>query len=84
MKIQTILKGMYNWILTPFLIFFKKGVAFFFEVVYSISCQRGKDKASGTREKHLNKWSVGQAAKTSPSHGENRGSIPLQTALFIT
>ena len=24
--------------------------------------------------------SVGQAAKTSPSHGENRGSIPLGTA----
>ncbi len=28
----------------------------------------------------LDIWSVGQAAKTSPSHGENRGSIPLQTA----
>lgn len=26
-------------------------------------------------------WSVGQAAKTSPSHGENRGSIPLRTVL---
>lgn len=26
-------------------------------------------------------WFVGQAAKTSPSHGENRGSIPLRTAL---
>ena len=25
-------------------------------------------------------WFVGQAAKTSPSHGENRGSIPLRTA----
>ena len=26
------------------------------------------------------KWSIGQAVKTSPSHGENRGSIPLSTA----
>ncbi len=26
---------------------------------------------------------VGQAAKTSPSHGENRGSIPLQTAVVF-
>ena len=25
-------------------------------------------------------WFVGQEAKTSPSHGENRGSIPLRTA----
>ena len=25
-------------------------------------------------------WSIGQAVKTSPSHGENRGSIPLGTA----
>ena len=25
-------------------------------------------------------WPLGQAAKTSPSHGENRGSIPLSTA----
>ena len=24
--------------------------------------------------------SIGQAAKTSPSHGENKGSIPLSTA----
>jgi hypothetical protein len=24
-------------------------------------------------------WFVGQAVKTSPSHGENRGSIPLRT-----
>ena len=25
-------------------------------------------------------WLIGQAVKTSPSHGENRGSIPLRTA----
>ena len=25
-------------------------------------------------------WLIGQAVKTSPSHGENRGSIPLGTA----
>ena len=28
-------------------------------------------------------WLVGQAVKTSPSHGENRGSIPLRAALSI-
>ena len=27
------------------------------------------------------KWSIGQAVKTPPSHGGNRGSIPLSTAL---
>ena len=27
--------------------------------------------------------SVGQAVKTPPSHGGNRGSIPLRTALWI-
>ena len=26
------------------------------------------------------KWSIGQAVKTPPSHGGNRGSIPLSTA----
>ena len=26
------------------------------------------------------KWLIGQAVKTSPSHGENRGSIPLSAA----
>ena len=26
-------------------------------------------------------WSIGQAVKTPPSHGGNRGSIPLSTAL---
>jgi hypothetical protein len=25
-------------------------------------------------------WSIGQAVKTPPSHGGNRGSIPLSTA----
>ena len=28
-------------------------------------------------------WLVGQAVKTPPSHGGNRGSIPLRTVLFI-
>ena len=28
-------------------------------------------------------WFVGQAVKTPPSHGGNRGSIPLRTVLFI-
>ena len=27
-------------------------------------------------------WLIGQAVKTSPSHGENRGSIPLSAALL--
>ena len=31
-----------------------------------------KRQLSDTKE-----WLVGQAVKTSPSHGENRGSIPL-------
>ena len=29
---------------------------------------------------YYNKRSIGQAVKTSPSHGENKGSIPLSTA----
>ena len=28
-------------------------------------------------------WSIGQAVKTSPSHGENRGSIPLSAAYSL-
>ena len=28
-------------------------------------------------------WLVGQAVKTSPSHGENRGSIPLRAVEII-
>ena len=28
-------------------------------------------------------WLVGQAVKTSPSHGENSGSIPLRAALYL-
>ena len=27
-------------------------------------------------------WFVGQAVKTSPSHGENTGSIPVRTVLL--
>ena len=28
-------------------------------------------------------WLIGQAVKTSPSHGENRGSIPLSAAYSL-
>ena len=28
------------------------------------------------------KWPVGQGVKTSPSHGENTGSIPVLAAIF--
>ena len=28
-------------------------------------------------------WPVGQEAKTSPSHGENMGSIPVPAIMFI-
>ena len=53
--------------------FLKKVLAFLFRFCYI------KQVASeAARYKHL--WFVGQAAKTSPSHGENRGSIPLRTA----
>ena len=47
----------------------KKILAFLSEVVYSIICWC---------EKHNQIRPVGQAVKTSPSHGENRGSIPLR------
>ena len=29
------------------------------------------------------KWSIGQAVKTPPSHGGNRGSIPLQAVNYL-
>ena len=32
------------------------------------------------RHENVSRWPVGQAVKTSPSHGENRGSIPLLAA----
>ena len=28
-------------------------------------------------------WPVGQGVKTLPSHGRNRGSIPLQAIIFL-
>ena len=28
-------------------------------------------------------WPVGQAVKTPPFHGDNRGSIPLRVTIFI-
>ena len=47
----------------------KKVLAFFFEIGYY--------------KRVLRKWLVGQGVKTSPSHGENRGSIPLVAAMFF-
>ena len=35
---------------------------------------------TGTQNK---KWFVGQAVKTPPSHGGNRGSIPLQAVNYL-
>ena len=46
--------------------FFKKTLAFFRQLDYTMQV--------------LLLWLIGQAVKTSPSHGENRGSIPLGTA----
>ena len=53
----------------------KKMLAFCWNMLYSIFCWRVNEMRTMR--------SVGQAAKTSPSHGENRGSIPLQTAMFF-
>ena len=50
----------------------KKMLAFCWNMLYSIFCWRVNEMRTMR--------SVGQAAKTSPSHGENRGSIPLGTA----
>ena len=47
--------------------FFKKTLAFFRQLDYTMQV--------------LLLWLIGQAVKTSPSHGENRGSIPLSAAL---
>ena len=33
-----------------------------------------------TDKQQTNKWPVGQGVKTSPSHGENTGSIPVLAA----
>lgn len=46
--------------------FFKKPLAFFRQLDYTMQV--------------LLLWLIGQAVKTSPSHGENRGSIPLSAA----
>ncbi len=48
----------------------KKMLAIFFKIVYTVIV--------------LNKWLVGQEVKTSPSHGEISGSIPLRAAFKTT
>ena len=37
-------------------------------------------KRVDSEEQTTNKWPVGQGVKTSPSHGENTGSIPVLAA----
>ena len=48
--------------------FFSKRACFFRKICYDIKVANDK-------------WFPGQAVKTSPSHGENRGSTPLRTTL---
>ena len=56
----------------------KKVLAFSLKLLYDLIAVGDKSgKAAGT-EKIEQLWLVGQAVKTSPSHGENRGSIPLR------
>lgn len=38
------------------------------------------NESTGNRQLTRNKWPVGQGVKTSPSHGENTGSIPVLAA----
>lgn len=49
--------------------FLKKVLAFFRQLDYTMQV--------------LFLWLIGQAVKTSPSHGENRGSIPLSAAYSL-
>ena len=49
----------------------KKKVAIFVEIYYSKQVPR-----------KWQLWLIGQAVKTPPSHGGNRGSIPLSAASF--
>ena len=58
------------------LIFLEKTLAFPLVLLYT-------KQVASERRKRIRKWSIGQAVKTSPSHGENRGSIPLRTAKRI-
>ena len=38
------------------------------------------NKSTAKSKRQTNKWPVGQGVKTSPSHGENTGSIPVLAA----
>ena len=38
------------------------------------------NESTAKSERQINKWPVGQGVKTSPSHGENTGSIPVLAA----
>ena len=52
----------------------KKVLAFFGKLLYDLIAVSAKGLAAVKEQL----WLVGQAVKTSPSHGENRGSIPLR------
>ena len=56
-------------VIRPASSFFQKRACFFRKICYDIKVANDK-------------WFPGQAVKTSPSHGENRGSIPLGTAEY--
>ena len=51
----------------------KKVLAFFLNIVYTTKVFKR------TRKNNL-RWLIGQGVKTPPSHGGNRGSIPLLAA----
>ena len=38
------------------------------------------NESTAKSKRQINKWPVGQGVKTSPSHGENTGSIPVLAA----
>ena len=38
------------------------------------------NESTAKSERQTSKWPVGQGVKTSPSHGENTGSIPVLAA----
>ena len=41
------------------------------------------NESTAKSKRQINKWPVGQGVKTSPSHGENTGSIPVLAAKKI-
>ena len=63
---------------------FQKILAIFSKVYYYIQVPRGQqDKRCTQPFMKGRKWLVGQAVKTPPSHGGNRGSIPLRAVDYF-